>query len=282
MTNGLQFRIVIYGAGSAAEKFLCLNHGRYSVSFLIDRNARTFHGLDVVRLCEGIRRLDGEMIVVATDYEWTYNEIRSLLVEAGFEEKRDFIPISRLDKQLAILYGNCHMIVMEDYLSNVPDFTDRYYIRSYLLVGERQYVKWPTDEELGSCALLITEDVRPENSLGAPGADEMIGKLKAGRSIKMPNLFGRNLFYPQLTDIDFGAKDIHVGPNAIRTNRDLAFIRWVVGWRDENIERIFGSGGVSRTSSRSSGTATSMTRSRLSATSMNRWRRLRKGKRSAM
>ena len=158
-------RLVIYGAGLTAEKFLCLYHNKYSISFFIDRNAsRKFHGIPVYTLDEAVSYLNNELIVVMAKNERIENEIVTQLDEKGFFEYENYISLRKFNKKLAILYGNCHFSVLEEFFQNVPEFIDEYYIDRYYVGNRDKSKREPLDGEFHRCELLITQDIREQNS----------------------------------------------------------------------------------------------------------------------
>jgi hypothetical protein len=233
--------IVLYGAGYTAEKFLCLKGQKYKISFCIDKNAdRTFHGLPVYSIDDGIKNLDSEIIVVTVDSDDLEAQIKKILIGRGLVENIDFFTLSSFDKKKAVLYGNCHIFVLCDYLQNVPKFGDDYSISVFPLLGNK-YSTPPTEQDLVNCDLLITQDIRENNRYGAPSAENVKGWLSCdAKSIKIPNLFGRNLFFPQAKEQDTFAESIHIGKDRIPSENSA--VKHVIGFRDDNIERMIEEG----------------------------------------
>lgn len=125
-----------------------------------------------------------------------YVEIKSSMEKIGMEEYRDFIDMNNFGKKLVIIYGNCHMDVLQKYLENNPYFYSQYTV-------SRKIVNWlnrkvPSSSELALCDVLITQDIREKNELGVPSADELEKMVSPKcRCIKVVNLHGLNFFFPQ-------------------------------------------------------------------------------------
>lgn len=189
--------VVIYGTGMEGERFYCRHKADYEIAFCIDENKdKKFHGMSVYPLKEVIDRLKDYFVVVAVDYA-EYGKIRNILQGGYLTEYKDFAYAWDVGKKIAILYGNCHMGVLEQYLINNPYFYSEYKIirKEVMLIS----MNVPTDNELSVCDLFICQDIRKENELGVPSADELIQKLPvSSKSIKIINLHGFNLFFPQM------------------------------------------------------------------------------------
>lgn len=191
-------KIAVYGAGLEGEKFYCRYRDKYDIQYFIDKNNnRTFHGIQVYSLEQVESRIGEYYIVVALGMH-IYPQIKSMLEENGLTEFNDFCQAEFLDRELAILYGNCHMRVFEKYFRRNPCFMDRYVIRQYLVYMPRD--NFPADEELENCGLLISYDIREENSFGVPSYERLRQKVKSTcRCVKVPNLLcSFNSFFPQI------------------------------------------------------------------------------------
>lgn len=173
-----------------------------------------------------------------------YTAIEKNLKDIGLQEFDDYIGSYIVGKKLAILYGNCHIQVLKDYLNNNPWFSKIYIIREYLVfkTEEQQY---PVDTELAHCKLLIGEDIQEINSYMLPSMDSLAAKTsKDCICIKIPNLYGYNFFWPQIGEQSkFAYK--HLNENAIDINLYPAVsgnvIKTIVhrlGYIDTNIERM--------------------------------------------
>lgn len=187
-------RIVIYGVGLEAEKFYWNNIDRFEIAYAIDRRTLfNFHGINIYSVDFAIKNLPRIFIVVTTG-RWHYQEIRKILKEFGLIEYKDFIWYEFVNRRMAILYGNCHMKAIEDYLSNNPYFCNEYVIKRFCVTEEL-----PNKEELENCSILISQDVNEQNKLGVFSAEELFVMVSEScTKILIPNLYGCNLFFPQL------------------------------------------------------------------------------------
>ena len=168
-------KIAVYGAGLEGEKFYCRYRDKYDIQYFIDKNNnRTFHGIQVYSLEQVESRIGEYYIVVALGMH-IYPQIKSMLEENGLTEFNDFCQAEFLDRELAILYGNCHMRVFEKYFRRNPCFME-------------------------NCGLLISYDIREENSFGVPSYERLRQKVKSTcRCVKVPNLLcSFNSFFPQI------------------------------------------------------------------------------------
>lgn len=189
-------KIVVYGTGIDGERFYYKYKETYEIVFYVDKTGnRKFHGLQVYALNEALEKIKNYFVVVATDRA-EYNELKKQW-GVKFVEFKNFVWMQDLGKKIAILYGNCHMDVLEKYLINNPYFYSEYIIKrklvNYTLVNE------PSDEEMSECDLLLCQDIREGNELGVLSADELVRKTSPKCiSIKIVNLHGYNLFFPQM------------------------------------------------------------------------------------
>ncbi len=190
-------KIVVYGTGIDGERFYYKYKETYEIVFYVDKTGnRKFHGLQVYALNEALEKIKNYFVVVATARA-EYNELKKQWGGVKFVEFKNFVWMQDLGKKIAILYGNCHMDVLEKYLINNPYFYSEYIIKrklvNYTLVNE------PSDEEMSECDLLLCQDIREGNELGVLSADELVRKTSPKCiSIKIVNLHGYNLFFPQM------------------------------------------------------------------------------------
>lgn len=162
--------------------------------------------------------------MIATTYQ-TYVDIRDELFEKGLIEFSDFTHSELYEKsKLAIVYGNCHMEKLCEYLRLNYHFSRRYFIR-YYYVGEG---KVPSDIELKNCDLLLTQDVKENNNFKVPSAESLISRLNPNAvKIVIPNLYGCNLFFMQSYFPDDDQIKRHLQRNAI----DISYYDPVNGQR---------------------------------------------------
>lgn len=181
---------MLYGTGIEGEKFYSCISNQNEISYCIDkRNQRYFHNKYVYSLSEKIDDLKEKYTVIATTYQ-TYVDIRDVLFEKGLIEFSDFTHSELYEKsKLAIVYGNCHMEKLCEYLRLNYHFSKRYFIH-YYYVGEG---KVPSDIELKNCDLLLTQDVKENNNFKVPSAESLISRLNPNAvKIVIPNLYGCN------------------------------------------------------------------------------------------
>lgn len=187
--------IILYGAGVEGEKFYWAYRGYFRILFCVDRIChRKFHGIPVFDFNEVFRELQKKknFIVVAAK-ENAYGEISASLQNIGLKEFKDYVEVGNIERKLAVLYGNCHMGIIKEYLETNPVFVREYKIRYYFLQKE----KIP-DEVLEYCELLIVQDIQEENKYQFLCADQLCNKVNDKCiCIKIPNLFGMNIYFPQ-------------------------------------------------------------------------------------
>lgn len=190
--------IVLYGTGIIAEKFYYSYSKEYQIVFCIDSRKRdSFHGLECYSLEDAIERLNDELIVVAAT-EQSYKEIKQKLLHTGMQEFKDYVWSFEFNKELALLYGNCHMGVLREFLFQTPDFSERYTIRIKMVHSDITSERVPDTQELKKCTLFIAQDIRDENSAGVPSSKKLADLTNEKCTcIIIPNLFGINLFFPQ-------------------------------------------------------------------------------------
>lgn len=192
-------------------------------------------------------------MVVATEKEDVYQEISGILNSVGLMEFRDYIPVQMVQKKLVVMYGNCHMMILEKYLLKQREFQRQYVIRRYYIAETDKRKRYPSNNVLAHCQVLITQDIQRNNNLRVPGAKDVIRNTPADcKNIVIPNLYGFNFFFPQVHLMDENVFERHINKNAIDIDIDIDrpqnchtkyVLTWIIGWRDENIESAFKSGG---------------------------------------
>lgn len=245
-------KTVLYGAGIQGEKFYARWHKRYDIQFVIDRNANgTFHGLPVFSFEEKSAELKNYYIVVAVA-RMHYDTISQNLKDIGCIEFDDFIWMDNIDKKLMILYGNCHMAIIERYLNANPNVTKDYIVWRYYVANVDEKYRVPEDRQLRECSVFITQDIQEENAALVPGFAQLKKKLPSDCvSIIVPNVFGCNMFFPQLykpTDTVNKVNEIHKAN--LNMNSKLysstavmeCIIGQLQGMRDRNIDQLYESG----------------------------------------
>lgn len=246
--------VVLYGVGLDGEKFYCKYKNKFKFVFAVDQNSgRTFHGMLVYHFDEVKEEIKKYFIYVAVGLDTSWQAIRDLLKSNGLKEFRNFASKEFAEKKLAILYGNCHMNILGEYLQANPDFHRVYALRCYSLMR----IESAEDDELKACALFITQDIRENNELGMPPADGLIRMLESNhcRCIKVPNLYGCNLLFPQLKRCEQEELDRrhqrHINEEAIELKgmadwgvakiRDLSMNTLM--WKDICLEQLYSNGG---------------------------------------
>ncbi len=239
--------IVLYGAGLAGEKFYCRYKDRFRIKYVIDRNCgRLFHGANVYSFADKKDELKNEMIIVAAGTPAAYKEISAVLEENGLEEFKNYRSFENIDRDLAILYGNCHFFILEEYLRSNPVFNKQYHLRFHYVAGNDPC---PKKVELEHCKLIISQDIQEDNALHRPGAEQLFSCVEEDCiKILVPNLYGYNLFFPQIQRPDRNVALKHINSEAILRKDATAksqeeYISWISGWRDKNIEDMFEAGG---------------------------------------
>lgn len=251
-------KIAIYGVGLEGEKFYCRYKKVYEITFAIDKNCnRTFHGIPVY----SIEQLESFLknnntgggipyIVITTGIH--YLEIKSELESIGLEVNKDFCKMEcLLEKKKAILYGNCHIDVLRRYLESNPCFNKIYTCNYYFVHDKaRKQELYPSDTELADCDLLIAQDIRDNNSVGAASYNFLTKKVTSKCiCVKVPNTYGLNLYFPQISIADWAEiENRHIGKAYVdlENRRDAHYvgevIRGIIGHRDLIIEEMIKNG----------------------------------------
>lgn len=227
--------IALYGIGTEGEKFYFNYKDTCEICYVIDRqNQRTFHGKSVYTLDEALGEKQKVLIVVACGKN-IYLEIREVLENKGLVEFQDFIWYEYIDKKMVILYGNCHMSGIESYLMSNPYFRQQYYVKRFCVTEEV-----PTKEELQACGVLICQDINDNNKLGVPSYDKLF-ELTKDECVKIliPNLFGLNLFFPQIYESEEWKR--HLRNDGYDGEVYQATVRRI-GIPDENIRQLWKEG----------------------------------------
>lgn len=210
-------KIILYGTGLEGEKFYCKYSKQYEIMYCLDKRKRgDFHGKRVYSLDE-IKTEAKKYYLVVTVGILIYHEVRAELEQCGFSEFDDFVWEGAFEKKIVFLYGNCHMRALERYLDTNPFFKKDYFARSYDVTKEV-----PTEKELCFCDLLITQDIKEDNYLGKVSCDELIKVHTTGENIIIPNLYGYNMFFPQINyklPIDIAQKNVE--PHLSREGIDM-------------------------------------------------------------
>lgn len=238
MEDNMSKRTILYGVGLRGEKCYWLHNSQYCFEYCIDRRSKIeFHGLKVYSFEEKVDDLSDCFIIVAV-VEHVYKEIKINLEAAGFVEFKDFIwDVFLTEKRLALIYGNCHMWVLTDYLRKNRHFAEEYF-PYYVSVFEGNI----SEELLVRCDLFISQDIREENTMGCPSSDYYKGR--GYKFIQIPNIYGFHTFFPQVKE-EY-RHEMHLGKNAIelesRKDYEILNIRSIIfalSKVDENIDRLY-------------------------------------------
>lgn len=247
-------KVILYGAGLAGEKFYWAYRKKYEIEYVLDRCCnRMFHNIPVYSFEEKKKDLYGHFVIVATDKENIYYEISGILRSIGMIELRDFISVQMVEKKLVVMYGNCHMIILEKYLQKQPEFQRRYVIKRYYIAEMDEKERYPSNNVLAHCKILISQDIQNNNSFKVPGVRDVIKKTSRDCiNIIIPNLYGFNFFFPQVSIMDETVFERHINDNAINIDINQPqnhytkyIVTWIIGWRDKNIESALNLGSYS-------------------------------------
>lgn len=242
-------KVVLYGAGIQGEKWYTKWHNEYEIVYVIDRRCdKLFHGIPVYSLEQKKSELGEYKIIVAASMK-VYHEIALSLIDLGLKENEDFLFSDLLNHELMILYGNCHMSVIEDYLMNNPEIVYDYTIMRFYVDYEDKRLRFPREALLAKCAIFITQDIRDNNKIDIPGYLEL-QKYTTDNCITVicPNVYGYNFFYPQMMEEDESINEIHIGEiygaryiNEMNAVQHM-IIHYMQSYRDVNIDKLYGEG----------------------------------------
>lgn len=183
--------VVLYGTGIEGEKFYWKWKDLYEIEFCIDMiHRRSFHGNNVYNISEIKDKLKGKFIVIAAKVPYRF-EMEEQLKKIGLKEHKNYIFSEYLGRKLAIMYGNCHMQVIEKYMNFNPEFKRQYYIKVFL-VFKRQT---PSIEDLRHADLFVGQDIRRGKYVSTEELKKQLSNTC--KVYVIPNLYGINLFFPQ-------------------------------------------------------------------------------------
>lgn len=235
-------KIVLYGTGLEGEKFYCKNRDCFEIEYCVDRNChRYFHGSWVYGIDEVKAQIKNSFVIIAAMPK-TYIIIEEILKKIGMQEFRDYLWANNVGRKLAILYGNCHMAILGEYLENNAWFTREYMVRTHFV-----HIKKDLPEDLlFHCSLLIGQDIREENPYGVSSMDTLKEKAQKNcKCIKIPNLYGYNFFWPQIThERDYCKRHINQEAIDIRhySDKEKRYVSSACNnlsfYGDENIENM--------------------------------------------
>ncbi len=238
-------KLVLYGVGEYGEKVYYNISRTENIEFCIDRHAgRTFHGKVVYSLEEKKEELKDCFIVIAVEGN-ACKEIKNNLRNIGLEEYRHFVEWRAFNKKLMIIYGNCHCAALREYFNSNPYFQKEYY-----LLWQNVLEDVLPDCIWKSCNLLVTQDIRKDNSLNMPSADEAEKMVNDGCiKIRIPNLYASHALFPQLKSDRSAEENLnrHIGMDRvdmehIADKRTIKTIYRFMSSPDSYIDKMHNSG----------------------------------------
>lgn len=194
--------VAIFGTGYHAARCLYLLQGRnVNVNFFYNNNPSITSFLGKEVFVPNEQNVKAVYVVVAS-LETTYAEIAIQLKGFGIKEFEDFIYYDWLEKEIVLLHGNCHILVLKEYLKSSTDFCDKYAIYPNPLIYENRTGKIE-ESVLRNCDVWVHEDIREDNPFGYDLSDKGIREsIKPNvLEIIIPHLFGfGKMFFPQAVD----------------------------------------------------------------------------------
>lgn len=131
----------------------------------------------------------GIYIIIATSKN-AYESIANRLKQIGYKEFENFVWHNYLDRKLVILHGNCHMSVIEQYLSHSTCFMEKYVLLDIprICVADGKL----DENKVKHCDVYIHEDIRTDNAFGEKLSDRYIRSILPDEvvDVTVPNLFG--------------------------------------------------------------------------------------------
>lgn len=192
---------IIFGASLTGEKFLFYHYKELEIEFYFDnfRQGEVF-GYEVKKPYYNKEYF----IIVATN---TYLENRKQLLELGYEEFENFIPYQLFKKKMVVMYGNCHLYAVKQYLEQNAEFSKEYGFYPFPMIQDLE-MDFQFKEIFLRCDLVLHQSIRKGNRYGEKYSSENILRLlpKNCQVISLPNLYSLpKCFFPQL-DMDFELK----------------------------------------------------------------------------
>lgn len=174
-----------------------------SVNCFLNNNSKieTFMGYSVYEL-DNVIVSNEYFIIIAVGTIQTYLELSKQLHMKGMEEFKDYVYYMWVEKKLVLLHGNCHIVVVKNYLESSKKFCEGYAIYPNPCICDNKdgYIK---DYILESCDVWIHEDIREDNEYGYYLSDKFIQKFFLHKNLHpkeiiIPHLFGLGkAFFPQ-------------------------------------------------------------------------------------
>ena len=186
--------IVVFGTGlNAAKCTYYLKNKGISVKHYLNnyKSIDSFMGRSVYDLKEHIYK-DIYVLVAVGDIS-AYITISNQLQSLGMQEFSDYLYYGWLNKSIVLLHGNCHMVIIKNYLESSKKFGEQYAIYPNPTICENKKRKID-NVVLRNCDVWIHEDIQRNNGYGYYLSDEFlretISKNPQVREIIVPHLFG--------------------------------------------------------------------------------------------
>lgn len=197
-------KIAILGTGLDSVKCTYyLHRNEIFIKYFLNNNSmiESFMGNPVYDL--GNKNLSNvDYIIIAVGTISTYLELSEQLQKKGMKEFKDYIYYKWIEKEIVLLHGNCHMIVIRSYLESSKKFSERYAIYPNPCICDNKdgFIK---DHVYKNCDIWIHEDIRKDNEFGYYLSDEFMRECFFNmhiypKEIIIPHLFGLGkAFFPQ-------------------------------------------------------------------------------------
>ncbi len=218
-------RIVLYGCGYEAEKFL-IKFPNVEISYCLDEKLHDnfFHEYYIYLPEDKKSELKSEYVLIFTDHILVYQRIAQQLKAWGLKEFEDFIPYKLFQRKMALIWGNCHVRYIKGFLSASREFSKEYAF--YELKDLWNMKEADLDENLFKhCDLLVCQHIRKETSLGEMFSSGYIENLlkKDCQIVKFPNLFRLPQFLFPQTDL----KNVFAPNSSVQWYRDREIDRCI-------------------------------------------------------
>lgn len=188
---------IIFGADASGENCIYQMDKKIRIKgFFDNRKKGEFHGY---RIQVPIYNKDYFILVAITNYFAARNQ----LLEIGYEEFADFCPYNMFGKKMVVMYGNCHVGAIKEYIERNVEFEKQYGI--YPFPEIQQLIKTFSFEKIISkCDVLVYQPIREQNTYGSAFASNTILKYckEDCYTISVPNLYGlAKCFFPSLIPV---------------------------------------------------------------------------------
>jgi hypothetical protein len=264
-------KIAMFGIGKIGKMAYYKYRFLYDIVAFIDNNIESdsdLYGIKVYKYSEFIKsfkEMDCKILVTSKQY---WKEMCDQLSESGLEIYDDYIPYCfleyneidfynlstivpnrkmnyvlekmRKEKKVAIIYGNCQADGIRRYMVKNEEFSKKYILYTIPAIWDVEKLEEIIDNEnlWNKCSLLITQNIRNENSFGVDfSVNSIINRLKCMSKVKYQIVTIMNMkfngYFPQCID------------NPIVGMRD---IDWEgIQCRDKNIIKMINEEGIKTT-----------------------------------